>query len=632
MAKYPFLTRRSGSKNLYYRRVVPDDLRASGRPQQIWKSLGTPDQTAAKATYARVNLETEALFESWRREDTSQPPSSSDGRPISQCAPLSASLLRRLTDEYYLTVYDRDFAWRGDLWKQVRHNEEAFWQGDIIRHPKNDAHEFNGASHSYYWRLMECPELEDVFLYCVHMERKDRLATARRSYELGDAEGCASVMNSVLQRRGISLSQEDQDRLKRGMLKAEILALEDAVNGFEARISLTNSAPPKPGIDAEREPAQMASELIKLYVAEAERINEWPLKTINRKIAELHEFVAIAGDKPVTTYTSSDGNLFKDVQLKLPAHRHGKGFKGLSPLEQAAQVQKLITAGETPPMLSPLTINDKIGTVSLFFDWLRPQGCAPPENPLCGLSISRPGRRKREKAGSPWTIDELNRMFEAPIYTGCKSLARWSDPGDLVPTDAAIYWIPLIGLFSGMRLGEIVQLRTADFKSQDGISYFDITTLTDPSDGDDSEPAKSLKNVYSRRSVPVHKVLMQLGLCELVDRRRQVGTSRLFPDFRRAEDDESWSKTFSKHFTRFRRSIGCTRARLTFHSLRHNVEDALRNADVRKEVRDAVQGHGETGVSREYGTGYYLTTLNDAVQKIDYLGLRLPERLSSKAK
>jgi hypothetical protein len=37
-----------------------------------------------------------------------------------------------------------------------------------------------------------------------------------------------------------------------------------------------------------------------------------------------------------------------------------------------------------------------------------------------------------------------------------------------------------------------------------------------------------------------------------------------------------------------------------FHSLRHNVEDALRNADVRKEVRDAIQGHGETGVSREY--------------------------------
>ncbi len=66
---------------------------------------------------------------------------------------------------------------------------------------------------------------------------------------------------------------------------------------------------------------------------------------------------------------------------------------------------------------------------------------------------------------------------------------------------------------------------------------------------------------------------------------------------------------------------------MKFHSLRHNVEDALRNADVRKEVRDAIQGHGEAGVSREYGTGYYVKTLNEAVQKIDYEGLNLP-RLS----
>ena len=85
----------------------------------------------------------------------------------------------------------------------------------------------------------------------------------------------------------------------------------------------------------------------------------------------------------------------------------------------------------------------------------------------------------------------------------------------------------------------------------------------------------------------------------------------------------SWSKQFSKHFKRFRESIDVTRRGVKFHSLRHNVEDALRNADVRKEVRDAIQGHGENGVSREYGTGYYMKTLNEAVQKIEYDGLKL---------
>ncbi len=62
---------------------------------------------------------------------------------------------------------------------------------------------------------------------------------------------------------------------------------------------------------------------------------------------------------------------------------------------------------------------------------------------------------------------------------------------------------------------------------------------------------------------------------------------------------------------------------MKFHSVRHNVEDALRNADVRKEIRDAIQGHGENGVSREYGSGHDVKTLNEAVQKLEYQGLVL---------
>jgi hypothetical protein len=37
----------------------------------------------------------------------------------------------------------------------------------------------------------------------------------------------------------------------------------------------------------------------------------------------------------------------------------------------------------------------------------------------------------------------------------------------------------------------------------------------------------------------------------------------------------------------------------------------------------AIQGHGENGVSGEYGTGYYVETLNVAIQKVEYKGLDL---------
>lgn len=70
-------------------------------------------------------------------------------------------------------------------------------------------------------------------------------------------------------------------------------------------------------------------------------------------------------------------------------------------------------------------------------------------------------------------------MFQAPIYTVCQSVGRWRKPGSFVPRQSAIFWVPLIGLFSGMRLGEIIQLRVADVKTLAGISYFDVTTLVD---------------------------------------------------------------------------------------------------------------------------------------------------------
>ena len=59
--------------------------------------------------------------------------------------------------------------------------------------------------------------------------------------------------------------------------------------------------------------------------------------------------------------------------------------------------------------------------------------------------------------------------------------------------------------------------------------------------------------------------------------------------------------------------------RVKFHSLRHNVETRSATSTY-EEVRDAIQGHGENGVSREYGSGYYLRTLNKAVQMIRYDG------------
>ncbi len=100
--------------------MVPLELRSAGRPAQIWRSLKTADRKRAELAYAATHAEIELLFAQWRKEEKA--PSLSFSRPAEALAcastPLMPGLLRRLADTHYLDVYDKDFRWRGDLWKQ----------------------------------------------------------------------------------------------------------------------------------------------------------------------------------------------------------------------------------------------------------------------------------------------------------------------------------------------------------------------------------------------------------------------------------------------------------------------------------------------------------------------------------
>ena len=633
VAKFPYLTARKGSSNLYYKREVPPELRADGRPSQIWRSLRTGDQKNAEAAYGAQHAEVEALFAQWRKEESQPGAGRASIRSASEAPPttlpLTPALLRRLADAHYLNVYESDFQWRGELWKQVHEDEDAFWRGDIIKLPEDDWVEFRGKPYSYFAHVMEEPVLEVVFLYAVFRARKTKLQHLQRRYQLGDSANHASIADSLLRSKEIALGNADRSRLMRKLMEVEIKALEDLTAGNEASfdgIVERQSAVEDPTAATTPAAGQLMSQLVDKYLDDTAREREWPSKTMLRKRGEFREFLEIAGDKQINAYRKVDGVAFKDVQLTLPIYRQKSPFKGLTLVAASKMSSELRAGGEHVDLLNPITINDKIGTVSLFFEWAKARDSSV-VNPLTGLLIPRAKSKRKGKKRHPWSTDELNQMFLAPVYTGCRSERHWQHSGNVVLKNTAKYWVPLIALFSGMRLGEIIQIQVADVKRLDGINYFDVTPIasdTSDTEADDREDEKSLKTSASRRGIPIHHTLFDLGFGDFVEMRRASGEKRLFPDYERAKDDESWSKQFSKYFKRFRESIGVFRPGLKFHSLRHNVEDALRNADVRKEVRDAIQGHGENGVSREYGSGYYVKTLNDAVQKIGYDGLKLP--------
>ncbi len=95
----------------------------------------------AEAAYGARHVEVEALFAQWRQDDA-QPigtgPAQLPAKTAPNFVPLTPALLRRLADAHYLNVYEADFQWRGDLWKKVHEDEDAFWDGKIIKLPDDD--------------------------------------------------------------------------------------------------------------------------------------------------------------------------------------------------------------------------------------------------------------------------------------------------------------------------------------------------------------------------------------------------------------------------------------------------------------------------------------------------------------
>lgn len=221
-----------------------------------------------------------------------------------------------------------------------------------------------------------------------------------------------------------------------------------------------------------------------------------------------------------------------------------------------------------------------------------------------------------------FSADELNRMFRAPLYTGCKDdLDGYHKAGNFKGRRGR-FWVPLIALFGGFRCNEIVQLYTEDVGEADGIPFFFVREER----ANGAKCDKILKTKQSRRRVPIHPELIRLGFLKFVEERRLDSQNpRLFPELEIGRNGY-YSDPFSKWFGRFKKlSIG-KECKATFHSFRHMFRDALRNGGVRDSDAERLGGW-QTNVSRSaeagYGEGPHLQYLHREISKVHYPGLNL---------
>jgi len=168
------------------------------------------------------------------------------------------------------------------------------------------------------------------------------------------------------------------------------------------------------------------------------------------------------------------------------------------------------------------------------------------------------------------------------------------------------FWVPIIALYSGLRLGEIAQLLVSDIKWEHDIPYFDINK----GEGEDD---KQLKTWASVRRVPIHPKLIALGLLAHVEQQRQKNPKgRIFPEVTPGKDGY-YSANISKWFSRYAKAVEVKTPKTSFHSFRHNFKDALVRGGVTEAFSKAMMGHADESVHENYGSDLTIPLLTQAI-------------------
>lgn len=332
-------------------------------------------------------------------------------------------------------------------------------------------------------------------------------------------------------------------------------------------------------------------------------------KTALRRDAQDRLFMEVLGAKtPVNAIDRSKAKQLKEVLERLPPNWSNK-FPGTS----AAKVLEMNHSHFGMPM-SSTTANSYLAAFSSAMEYAVNEHLID-RNPAKDLRVTGEAVKAKEKRLS-FSLDDLIQIFSAPLYRGCRDDEKnWSKLGNARPRRAR-FWIPLISLFSGMRLNEICQLCEDDIAIRDGV---EVMLVRGGNDG-----TKRVKTTAGERCVPIHPELKKIGFIEHVTeiRERHPAQSRLFPEVKQASTGY-FSDNFTGWFAKFLDSLSIDDRRKAFHSFRHTFIDAVKEANVPTERIRALAGWSGSGMEAVYGSGLKPRTLAAEIAKVYYPGLDL---------
>lgn len=557
--------------SVWYSRVgVPKELVAHFGRREIWKSLGTSNRNEAEALHLREAANWKAAFveasRSIKRRSRAKP--SSFDRPVISDTE-AAMLARRFFDRAQASL---------DRAEQSPAEFDTYERQQIAHDLNTQIASLSSWSHP------------DAHLWVGGLQ-KEILEQAGLPPEAMD--NSSPLLAEYLRRALIQIHQLELAR-SRGDYSGRIADSFFVTGGASQPRAVSNSVQPVARLSVKS--------AIERFQAEELDIRSVTPKTNEKRRALLKHVEQFFGSETdVSEVSRSDCNEFRSVLSKV-APNFGKQ------ITKRVSMRSLAEANKSERQLAWETQNSYLRMADDLFGWLVKERLIG-DNPAIGIIPLR----KREAAETqrlPFDATELEAIFNAPIYTGCVDDENgFAKPGPNI-IKRSRYWVPLLALYSGMRMGEILQLTPGHIRrSATGTDYIVLTR------------DMVLKSDAAEREIPVHPVLLRLGFLDWVEQNFNNSGELLFADVPPGKHGYR-SDTFTKRFATALRKIEISparKAKLSFHSFRHNFRDALSETGASEEIIEEVCGWSRgKRTGRRYGTGLSADRMKPFVDQIRY--------------
>jgi len=337
---------------------------------------------------------------------------------------------------------------------------------------------------------------------------------------------------------------------------------------------------------------------LELFIGEKEDIRDKTEDEIRNSVKFLTECF---GDIPIGDITKEKSNIIKSHIKNYPKNRTK------NPKYRDYDFHSLMKM-EIPQkdIIHLTTINKHLGHLSSFMIWSVNNGYCN-TNPFTGMKIKQKKSARDER--DRFSEKELKEIFSKQNYLHYTKVEKDS---------YYRYWVPIIGCFTGMRENEICSLYLDNIREISGnqrTKRWCIDILEEP-----NRPDKRLKTQSSRRIVPIHDTLLELGFIDFINLlKKDTKRKRVFEELIYSEG--TYGRSISRFFNnRYLPLLGIKTDKNGFHSFRHSVIDHLKQLGVEPHFINELVGHSQGNIDLDrYGKRYNPDILyNKCVKRIVY--------------